>query len=154
MLPLSRSDGNTFIPVNSCLLASAKESNLIRHICNIVKRTIAGKRIALAQSKVAEAMLTLLDTAVFSGLSADYVLFNCWFANLAQITAIKSRNMDVIAMKRYVICQPVVRNGIQTHTLSNTVMQSGVVAVIQYAVKFLLQTFQKKRVLIGNALIL
>jgi len=63
MLPLSRSDGNTFIPVNSCLLASAKESNLIRHICNIVKRTIAGKRIALAQSKVAEAMLTLLDTA-------------------------------------------------------------------------------------------
>lgn len=112
MLPLSRSDGNTFIPVNSCLLASAKESNLIRHICNIVKRTIAGKRIALAQSKVAEAMLTLLDTAVFSGLSADYVLFNCWFANLAQITAIKSRNMDVIAMKRYVICQSMVRNGI------------------------------------------
>ena len=40
------------------------------------------------------------------------------------------------------------------HTLSNTVMQSSVVAVIQYAVKFLLQTFQKKRVLIGNALIL
>ena len=43
-------------------------------------------------------MLTLLDTAVSSGLSADYVLFDCWFANPAQITAIKSRNMDVIAM--------------------------------------------------------
>ena len=43
-------------------------------------------------------MLTLLDTATANGLSADYVLFDCWFANPAQITAIKSRNMDVIAM--------------------------------------------------------
>lgn len=43
-------------------------------------------------------MLTLLDTATANGLTADYVLFDCWFANPAQITAIKSRNMDVIAM--------------------------------------------------------
>lgn len=43
-------------------------------------------------------MLHLLDTAVPSGLSADYVLFDCWFANPAQITAIKSKGMDVIAM--------------------------------------------------------
>ncbi len=45
-------------------------------------------------------MLTLPDTAVLSGLSADYVLFDCWFANPAQITAIKSRDIDVIAMVR------------------------------------------------------
>jgi hypothetical protein len=43
-------------------------------------------------------MLTLLDTAVASGLSADYVLFDSWFSNPAQVTAIKSRNMDVITM--------------------------------------------------------
>lgn len=43
-------------------------------------------------------MLKLLDVATDTGLSADYVLFDCWFANPAQITAIKSRNMDVIAM--------------------------------------------------------
>ena len=98
MLTLSWSDGNTLIPVNSCLLASAKESNVIGQIRNFDKRTIAGKRRALAQSKAPEAMLTLLDTAVSCGLSADYVLFDCWFANPAQITAIKSRNMDVVAM--------------------------------------------------------
>lgn len=98
MLTLSWSDGNTLIPVNSCLLASAKESNVIGQIRNFDKRTIAGKRRSLAQSKAPEAMLTLLDTAVSSGLSAGYVLFDCWFANPAQITAIKSRNMDVIAM--------------------------------------------------------
>ena len=43
-------------------------------------------------------MIHLLDTAVSNGISADYVLFDCWFANPAQITAIKSKGMDVIAM--------------------------------------------------------
>lgn len=98
MLTLRWSDGNTLIPVNSCLLASAKRSNVIGKIRIFDKRTIAGKRRTLAQSKAPEAMLTLLDMAVSCGLSADYVLFDCWFANPAQITAIKSRNMDVIAM--------------------------------------------------------
>ena len=98
MLTLSWSDGNTLIPVNSCLIASSKETNIIGPVHTFDKRTIAGKRRKLAQTKAPEVMLTLLDTAVSSGLSADYVLFDCWFANPAQITAIKSRNMDVIAM--------------------------------------------------------
>ena len=98
MLTLSWSDGNTLIPVNSCLVASSKESNVIGPVHTFDQRTIAGKRRKLAQTKAPEVMLTLLDTAASSGLSADYVLFDCWFANPAQMTAIKSRNMDVIAM--------------------------------------------------------
>ena len=98
MLTLSWSDGNTLIPVNSCLVASSKESNVIGPVHTFDQRTIAGKRRKLAQTKAPEVMLTLLDTATSSGLSADYVLFDCWFANPAQMTAIKSRNMDVIAM--------------------------------------------------------
>jgi hypothetical protein len=98
MLTLSWSDGNTLIPVNSCLVASAKESNVIGPIRNFDKRTIAGQRRKLAQTKAPEVMLKLLDTAKSSGVFADYVLFDCWFANPAQITAIKSRNLDVIAM--------------------------------------------------------
>ena len=43
-------------------------------------------------------MLTLLDNATKAGLSADYVLFDSWFATPAQITDIKSRGIDVIAM--------------------------------------------------------
>lgn len=43
-------------------------------------------------------MLTLLDTALSAGLKADYVLFDSWFSNSAQITAIHSKGMDVIAM--------------------------------------------------------
>lgn len=43
-------------------------------------------------------MMQLLKEAFSAGHSADYVLFNCWFANLAQITVVKSMDMDVIAM--------------------------------------------------------
>jgi hypothetical protein len=98
MLTLSWSDGNTLVPVNSCLVASSKESNVIGPVGAFDKRTIAGKRRKLAQTKAPEVMLTLLDEALKAGLSADYVLFDSWFSNPAQITAIKSRNMDVIAM--------------------------------------------------------
>ena len=98
LLTLGWSDGNTFMPVNSCLIASSKESNIIGPTKDFDKRSIAGKRRKLAQTKAPEVMLHLLDTAVPTGLSADYVLFDCWFANPAQITAIKSKGMDVIAM--------------------------------------------------------
>ena len=98
MLTLSWSDGNTLIPVNSCLLASSKESNVIGPTKAFDKRTIAGKRWKLAQTKAPEAMMTLLDTATTAGLSADYVLFDSWFSNPSQITDIKSKGMDVIAM--------------------------------------------------------
>lgn len=98
MLTLSWSDGNTLIPVNSCLLASSKESNIIGPMKEFDQRTLAGKRRKLAQTKAPEAMLTLLDAALSAGLSADYVLFDTWFSNPAQITAIKSKDLDVIAM--------------------------------------------------------
>lgn len=98
MLTLSWSDGNTLIPVNSCLLASNKQENLCGPVAAFDKRTIAGRRRMLAQTKAPEAMMTLIDSAVTAGLSADYVLFDSWFANPAQILDVKSRGLDVIAM--------------------------------------------------------
>ena len=98
MLTLSWSDGNTLIPVNSCLLASAKDTNIIGPVKTFDNRTLAGKRRKLAQTKAPEAMMTLLDTALSARLNADYVLFDSWFSNPAQITAIHSKGMDVIAM--------------------------------------------------------
>ena len=98
MLTLSWSDGNTLIPVNSCLLASAKTTNIIGPVKDFDNRTLAGKRRKLAQTKAPEAMMALLDTALSVGLNADYVLFDSWFSNPVQITAIHSKGMDVIAM--------------------------------------------------------
>ena len=42
--------------------------------------------------------MTLLNTALSAGLKADYVLFDSWFSNPAQVTAIHAKGMDVIAM--------------------------------------------------------
>ena len=63
LLTLGWSDGNTFMPVNSCLIASSKESNIIGPTKDFDKRSIAGKRRKLAQTKAPEVMLHLLDTA-------------------------------------------------------------------------------------------
>ena len=98
MLTLSWSDGNTLIPVNSCLLASAKDTNIIGPVKTFDNRTVAGKRRKLAQTKAPEAMMTLLDTALSAGMKADYVLFDSWFSNPAQVTDIHSKGMNVIAM--------------------------------------------------------
>ena len=98
MLTLGWSDGNTFIPVNSCLLASSQKKNILGTTRTFDKRTIAGRRRTLALKKGTEAMIDLLDTALSAGLNADHVLFDTWFANPAQIVAIKNRSMDVIAM--------------------------------------------------------
>lgn len=98
LLTLGWSDGNTFLPVNSCLMASSKESNIIGPQKDFDKRSIAGKRRKLAQMKAIDTMLQLLDMATAQGITADYVLFDSWFSNPAQLTAIKSRGMDVIAM--------------------------------------------------------
>ena len=48
LLTLSWSDGNTLIPVNSCLIASNKNSNVIGPVKDYDKRTIAGLRRILA----------------------------------------------------------------------------------------------------------
>ena len=98
MLTVSWSDGNTLIPVNSCLLASSKESNIIGPVKAFDKRTLAGKRRKLAQTKAPEAMLTLLIPLYLRGFLQNMCFFDSWFSNPAQITALKSRGMDVIAM--------------------------------------------------------
>ncbi len=98
LLTLSWSDGNTLIPVNSCLVASSKESNVLGPVKTYDRRTVAGQRRILAQMKAQEVMVKLLDVAMSAGLSAQYVLFDCWFANPAQICQIHSMGMDVIAM--------------------------------------------------------
>ncbi len=98
LLTLSWSDGNTLIPVNSCLVASSKESNVLGPVKTYGRRTVAGQRRILARTKAPEVMIKLLDAAMSAGLSAKYVLFDCWFANPAQISQIHSMGMDVIAM--------------------------------------------------------
>ena len=98
LMTLGWTDGNTFLPVNSCLLASSKERNLIGPVDQYDGRSLAAKRRKLAQTKGTEVMIELLKTAQKAGHHADYVLFDTWFSSPAQLIAVKKLGLDSIAM--------------------------------------------------------
>mgnify|MGYP005813833093 CR=1 FL=1 len=98
LLTLGWSDGNTFLPVNSCLLSSENTKNRIVDAKSLDKRTAGYLRRCLAQTKATSVMLELIDQAKSAGLSASYVLFDTWFCFPASVIQIKKRALDVIAM--------------------------------------------------------
>ena len=100
LMTLGWTDGNTFLPVNSTLLASSKKGNQYCEEQTFDGRSIAARRRKLAQMKGTDAMIELLKAAMSAGHKADYVLFDSWFSNPAQLLAIKSLGLDSIAMIR------------------------------------------------------
>lgn len=97
-MSLGWTDGNTFIPVNSTLLASSKKENILGIQKEYDGRSLAGRRRKLAQTKGPEAMLELIKKAQSAGHKADYVLFDSWFSSPSHIITIKSLGLDSIAM--------------------------------------------------------
>ena len=99
MLTLGWSDGNSFIPVNHCLLSAADDKNLLFDAENFDGRSLAGKRRRQSRRKATEVMIDLIKAAQQSGLTAKYVLFDSWFSSPKTITALKQgQGLDVIAM--------------------------------------------------------
>ena len=80
------------------MLASSKKENILGVQKEYDGRSLAGRRRKLAQMKGTDAMLELLRTAQVAGHKADYVLFDSWFSNPAQLVAIKHLGLDSIAM--------------------------------------------------------
>ena len=98
LLTLGFSDGNTFMPVNSCLLSSRNPKSLIQGSFDMDKRTCGYRQRQLAQTKAPEAMLAMIRTALKNGLRAQYVLFDSWFSSPSSILSVKGEGLDVIAM--------------------------------------------------------
>ena len=98
LLTLGWTDGCTFLPINSSLLSSNKDANVLGTQGNFDKRSLCGKRRIMARAKATSVMLELLSMAVRVGHKAKYVLFDSWFANPKEIVAIKGMDLDVIAM--------------------------------------------------------
>ena len=98
LMTLGWTDGNTFLPVSSSLLASSKASNLIGPAACYDGRSLAAKRRNLAQMKGTDVMIELLKSAQAAGHQADYVLFDTWFSSPAQIIALKKLGLDSSAM--------------------------------------------------------
>ena len=98
LLTLGWSDGNTFLPINSCLLSSENKKNRITEAKSLDKRTNGYARRALAKTKATSVMMQLIDQAQKANIPASYVLFDTWFCFPASITQIKKKGLDVIAM--------------------------------------------------------
>lgn len=99
MLTLGWSDGNTFIPLAFSLLSSAKKKNLLCGINSLIdKRTNGYKRRKESIKKATEVMFGLLEQAKFYSISADYLLFDSWFAFPSVIKRALDYNLNVICM--------------------------------------------------------
>jgi hypothetical protein len=98
LLTLGWSDGNTFIPVNFSLLASADAKNRFQEAHLMDRRTCGYRQRQLAVGTAPAAMMEMIRSAVASGLSASYVLFDSWFSTPPNILAVKEAKLDVIAM--------------------------------------------------------
>lgn len=100
LLTLGWSDGNTFLPINSCLLSSANSKTRINEAKDLDKRSIGFKRRKLSQTKATSVMLDLIDAAKKAKIPASHVLFDTWFCSPSSLIAIKNKGLDVIAMAK------------------------------------------------------
>ncbi len=99
MLTLGWSDGNSFVPVNHCLLSAADDENLLCEAAACDGRSLAAIRRKQSRRKATEVMIELIEEARKAGISAKYVLFDSWFSSPKVITALKQeQNLDTIAM--------------------------------------------------------
>lgn len=114
LLTLGWSDGNTFLPVNSCLLSSENKKTRINEAKNLDKRSVGFRSRELAQTKATVVMLDLIDSAIKAMIPASYVLFDTWFCSPSSLIAIKNKGLDVIAM---------VKKTPKMHFLYNGIMQ-------------------------------
>ena len=101
MLTLGWSDGNTFLPINHCLLSTANEKNRINEASKAIDaRTNGGHQRRLSQQKATDVVLTLLKDALKAGIPAKHVLFDTWFCSPSSLIAIKKLGLEVVAMAK------------------------------------------------------
>ena len=98
MLTLSWSDGATLLPVAASLLSSENEKTRINEAVKTDRRSNAYRRRKLSMTKGTDAMIELIKEAKKARFSADYVLFDSWFASPKTLLAVKDLGYDVIAM--------------------------------------------------------
>jgi len=98
LLTLGWSDGNTFLPINGCLLSSENRKSRLNEAKNLDKRTIGFSIRKLAQTKATSVMLDMIDSAKKAGILATHVLFDTWFCSPSSLVAIKKKKLDVVAM--------------------------------------------------------
>ena len=98
MLTLGWSDGSSYLPVSFSLLSSANKKNRLAPMAEVDKRTNGFKRRAESIRKAPEVLKNLVSQAHDSGIRADYLLFDSWFAFPATIIGLLEQKQQVICM--------------------------------------------------------
>lgn len=92
------SNGDVFIPFSQVLLSTREEKNMIGIDIPVDRRTLCGKRRERAKQKGTQVVQSMVQSATAAGIPFDYVLFDTWFSNPAQLLDLKEIGADVIAM--------------------------------------------------------
>ena len=98
LLTLGWSDGSSYLPVSFSLLSSANQKNRLAPMAEVDKRTNGFKRRIESLRKSPDVLKDLVKQAHKSGIRADYLLFDSWFAFPATIIGLLEQKQQVICM--------------------------------------------------------
>lgn len=98
LLSLGWSDGSSYLPVSFSLLSSAKKENRLAPMAVVDKRTNGFKRRVESLRKSPDVLKDLVTQAHDSGIRADYLLFDSWFAFPSTIIGLLEQKQQVICM--------------------------------------------------------
>jgi len=97
LLTLGWSDGYSFVPLDFCLMSSAKEENRYTEIREGLDKRLCGyKRRQEALLHKPDAVVQMIDRALRAGLAADYLLMDSWFTLMPLVQKILKRGQHVI----------------------------------------------------------
>lgn len=98
LLTLGWSDGSSYLPVSFSLLSSANQKNRLSPMAEVDKRTNGFKRRAESIRKAPDVLKELVRQACDSGIRANYLLFDSWFAFPSTIIGLLEQKQQVICM--------------------------------------------------------
>lgn len=98
LLTLGWSDGSSYLPVSFSLLSSANQKNRLAPMAKVDQRTNGFKRRIESLRKSPDVLKDLVKQAHESGIRADYLLFDNWFAFPATIIRLLEQKQQVICM--------------------------------------------------------
>lgn len=98
LLSLAWSDGSTLLPVDFALRSSANHKNRYQNITKILdKRTCGERRRQEAMTKSTELVVPMVKRALGTGIKADYLVMDSWFAMPVLILEL-AKHIPVICM--------------------------------------------------------
>ena len=87
-----------FLPFSQILLTTRDENLMVGPDIPVDRRTIRGRRRAAAKEKGTDTVCRMVKEVKKAGIPFDFVLFDTWFSNPAQLVELKSMDVDTIAM--------------------------------------------------------